>query len=135
MVKPWQENRDIYEHISGPISPTIRHEMMQAEIDALRADRIDALEAQVSALEKDAGRYQWLRPKFQSDWNFNNKPSHGRELMSSYGTVGVDLVPTYGAIGTNRPKLSGQTIDAAIDAAIASQKATSNFKDRNDARN
>lgn len=38
MTKTWQENRDIHECLSGPISPKIRHELMQTEIDALRAE-------------------------------------------------------------------------------------------------
>ncbi len=45
MVKTWQENRDAHEAICGPIGPVVRHELMQAEIDALRAE-LDAIKAQ-----------------------------------------------------------------------------------------
>lgn len=50
MIKPWQEHRDVHEHISGPINSTVRHELMQAEIDALRKENKtlrDALELAV----------------------------------------------------------------------------------------
>ena len=45
MIKTWQGGRDIHEHLMGPISHTIRCELMQAEIDALRK----ALAQQVAA--------------------------------------------------------------------------------------
>ena len=43
MVKTWQEYRDIHENLSGPISTVIKHDLMQAEIDGLRA-RLTELE-------------------------------------------------------------------------------------------
>jgi len=58
MVKTWQENRDVHEHLNGPISTVVKHELMQAEIDGLRErlveleEAADALEAEIEAVRK-----------------------------------------------------------------------------------
>ena len=69
-----------------------------ARVATKAADRIDALEAEVAALTKDAGRYQWLRHGDNDEFVIKETP-------------------------LGNPYLSrNELLDAQIDAAIAAQE-------------
>lgn len=51
MIKKWEDRRDIHDYHAGPIRNTVIHELMQAEIDELRA----ALQERDAEIERLAG--------------------------------------------------------------------------------
>ena len=97
-------------------------EWMQASYAAGRASR----DAEVEALRADAERYRHLRSQFRTEWLHNGVDyGRGREIVSSYARAGVELPRTFARIGhSNSYKVSAETIDKAIDAAIAASKET-----------
>lgn len=79
MTKTWQEGRDAHEHLMGPVGPTIRHELMQAEINELRA-RIAEIEGQEPVA--------WVRSKYGDPEAFGERELEALVDLSRvpYGT-------------------------------------------------
>lgn len=86
MVKTWQENRDTHEHLNGPISTVVKHELMQAEIDGLR-ERLVELE------EQEPIAYLWKN--CEGCYSTISETQKGAiNVIAVYASAGASLVAT-----------------------------------------